>query len=225
MNEKHPLSASPSCRAISSGSSERNLTRAGVPVLSRPTLKPLRLSASPRPLAGRSPSLPPSPCHSPMKRRASMNVPVVSTTTREPMREPRSVTTPSTRRPAASVTRSTTVSMKTESPDCDSTAFRARAAYRALSAWARGACTAGPRERLSTRYWSMLWSMRSPISPPSASTSRTRLPLESPPIAGLQDILPMVSGSWVTRSVFFPSRARASEASIPACPPPMTMAS
>ena len=64
-----------------------------------------------------------------------------------------------------------------------------------------------------------------PFHRPRASTSLTRCPLAVPPIAGLQDIRPMAMGSMVTRAVEQPIRAAASEASIPACPPPTTMTS
>src|SRR5581483_6478534 len=46
-----------------------------------------------------------------------------------------------------------------------------------------------------------------------------------PPIAGLQLICPSVSMLWVRRSVRAPMRAEASAASVPACPPPMTITS
>src|SRR5215472_1816043 len=61
--------------------------------------------------------------------------------------------------------------------------------------------------------------------PSSASISRTRWPLPSPPMAGLQDISPIVVGLWVTRRVRAPRRAAAAAASQPACPPPTTMTS
>jgi len=48
-----------------------------------------------------------------------------------------------------------------------------------------------------------------PISPSNASISRTRCPFPSPPIAGLQDIAPMVAKRWVTRAVLAPRRAAA----------------
>ncbi len=64
-----------------------------------------------------------------------------------------------------------------------------------------------------------------PIKPSSASTSRTRCPLPRPPIAGLQDISPMVSNLCVTRAVRAPIRAAAAAASQPACPPPTTTTS
>ena len=42
--------------------------------------------------------------------------------------------------------------------------------------------------------------------PPSASTSRTTVPLAIPPMAGLQDIWPIVSRCWVSRRVRAPVR-------------------
>src|SRR5450631_758293 len=64
-----------------------------------------------------------------------------------------------------------------------------------------------------------------PISPSSASTSRTRWPLPRPPIAGLQDMAPMVTKRWVTSAVLAPMRAEAAAASQPAWPPPTTSTS
>src|SRR3984885_8898143 len=63
------------------------------------------------------------------------------------------------------------------------------------------------------------------ITPSRASISRTRWPLPKPPIAGLQDISPMVAKRWVTRAVRAPQRAAAVAASHPAWPPPMTTTS
>src|SRR6266704_4537503 len=65
----------------------------------------------------------------------------------------------------------------------------------------------------------------SPIAPPSASISRTICPFANPPIAGLQDIWPIVSKFWVSIKVRQPSRADASAASIPAWPLPTTITS
>ncbi len=87
-------SASPSCRSSRDTSIEENRARAGVPVFRRPTVKPSSRRRVPSPSAGGSPSLPPGPENSPMNRRASMKVPVVSTTARARKRRPRSVTTP-----------------------------------------------------------------------------------------------------------------------------------
>src|SRR6266700_3996209 len=65
----------------------------------------------------------------------------------------------------------------------------------------------------------------SPIAPPSASISRTICPFANPPIAGLQDIWPIVSKFWVSIKVRQPSLADASAASIPAWPLPTTITS
>ena len=73
--------------------------------------------------------------------------------------------------------------------------------------------------------WMPPWSATRPIRPSSASISRTRWPLPSPPIAGLQDMAPIVAKRWVTSAVLAPMRAAAAAASQPAWPPPMTMTS
>ena len=54
------------------------------------------------------------------------------------------------------------------------------------------------------------------MAPPRASISLTKWPLPIPPIAGLQDIWPMVSILWVNSKVREPIRAAASAASVPA---------
>src|SRR5581483_99331 len=64
-----------------------------------------------------------------------------------------------------------------------------------------------------------------PIAPPSASISRTMWPFPKPPIAGLQDIWPIVSRFCVSMRVWQPNRAAAKAASIPACPLPITITS
>ncbi|MEZ4585880.1 MAG: hypothetical protein R2909_05715 [Gemmatimonadales bacterium] len=43
------------------------------------------------------------------------------------------------------------------------------------------------------RNWIRARSVARPITPPSASTSRATVPFAIPPIAGLQDIWPIVS--------------------------------
>ena len=68
-------------------------------------------------------------------------------------------------------------------------------------------------------------SIARPMTPSSASISRTRWPLASPPIAGLHDISPIVARLWVSSAVRAPSRAAAAAASHPACPPPITTTS
>ena len=64
-----------------------------------------------------------------------------------------------------------------------------------------------------------------PISPPSASSSLTRWPLEVPPIFGLQGIIAMLSTLTVKSCVLSPSLAQASAASQPAWPAPTTTTS
>src|ERR1043165_6777455 len=61
--------------------------------------------------------------------------------------------------------------------------------------------------------------------PSSASISRTKWPLARPPMAGLQDISPILAGSCVISRVRAPMRAEAAAASVPAWPPPTTMTS
>ena len=65
----------------------------------------------------------------------------------------------------------------------------------------------------------------SPMTPPSASISRTRWPLAMPPMAGLQDIWAIRSRFIVMIAVFSPRRAHARAASQPACPAPTTITS
>src|SRR6185437_10372854 len=60
------------------------------------------------------------------------------------------------------------------------------------------------------------------MTPPRASTSRTRWPLAMPPMAGLQDIWAMSSSLRVKSAVRSPMRAAAMAASTPAWPPPTT---
>jgi hypothetical protein len=62
-----------------------------------------------------------------------------------------------------------------------------------------------------------------PISPPNASISRAKWPFANPPIAGLQDIWPMVSQLMVNNNVSTPIRADANAASTPAWPAPTTI--
>ena len=89
----------------------------------------------------------------------------------------------------------------------------------------QGPRTAAPLDRLSRRNWMPAASASRPITPSSASISRTRWPLPRPPMAGLQDISPRVSILWVSSRVRAPVRADAAAASHPAWPPPITMTS
>ena len=54
------------------------------------------------------------------------------------------------------------------------------------------------------------------MMPPNASTSRTTVPLATPPMAGLHDICPMVSSALVISATEAPERAAATAASVPA---------
>ena len=63
------------------------------------------------------------------------------------------------------------------------------------------------------------------IKPSRASISLTKCPLPSPPIAGLQDISPIVFIFIVIKAVLAPILEAAAAASIPACPPPTTITS
>ena len=93
------------------------------------------------------------------------------------------------------------------------------------SAWARGPCTAGPLLRLSMRNWMPPASIARPMMPSSASISRTRWPRPSPPMAGLQDMAPIVASLCVPAGCAHPSGRSPPAASQPAWPPPMTMTS
>ena len=63
------------------------------------------------------------------------------------------------------------------------------------------------------------------IIPPSASISRTTIPFAGPPTLGLHGIEPIISLLNVTIAVFLFIRLAAKQASIPACPAPITKTS
>ena len=94
-----------------------------------------------------------------------------------------------------------------------------------MSAWARSECTAGPFDLLSIFDCINVASIFLPISPPRASISLTRCPLELPPILGLHGIMAMLSQLTVKQIVLSPSLAHARAASQPACPAPTTTTS
>ena len=175
-------------------------------------------------------------------------VPVVSTTAPAPIRRPSPRTTPATlpspqrgeggaHAKHGRVRGSRLAPRRPRSPDpppprpqrvspaCARSSACTASRYSLRSAWARGPRTAGPLERLSMRNWMPPRSAARPMMPSSASISRTRWPLASPPMAGLHDISPTVAGSWVSRAVRAPARAAAAAASAPACPPPTTTTS
>ena len=115
---------------------------------------------------------------------------------------------------------------------CRSVRFSCRSSVCFITCWysRRSACarsdhTAGPLPRFSIRYWMQALSAALAISPPRASSSRTRWPLPVPPMAGLQGIFPTASRLTVKHTVFMPIRAAASDASMPACPAPTTATS
>ena len=64
--------------------------------------------------------------------------------------------------------------------------------------------------------WRPVMSVALPISPPIASISLARCPLARPPMAGLQDIWPMVSTLMDSINVWQPILADARAASTPA---------
>ena len=88
--------------------------------------------------------------------------------------------------------------------------------YSCLSACALRECTAGPFDAFNILDCINVLSIHFPISPPSASSSLTRCPLELPPIFGLHGIKAMESTLTVNITVFSPSLALASAASHPA---------
>ena len=117
---------------------------------------------------------------------------------------------------------STTSPWRRVRPSCRSRACFITCWYSRRSAWARRDHTAGPFPRLSIRYWMQARSAAFAISPPRASSSRTRWPLPVPPMAGLQGMLPTASRLMVKQMVRIPRRAAARAASMPAWPAPMT---
>ena len=89
-------SVSPGCSSSLLKSTLFLKIRGGVPVLSRPVVKPSRCRLSVSPYAAGSPTRPQGASYSPIKMRPPRKVPVVNTTERTGMTRPRSVTTPVT---------------------------------------------------------------------------------------------------------------------------------
>ena len=206
--------------------------RGGVPVLSRASGSPSRSSVSAIPTVGGSTSSlsdsrtnrPAGRLSRPMCTVPRRKVPAVSTTARLRSCWPVAVSTPSTRPPSPR-SRSSTAPSTSCNRSTSPIARCIAALYSARSAWQRGPRTAGPLERLSMRKWIPASSAQRAIRPSSASISRTRWPLPTPPMDGLHAISPTVSTRCVTRSVLAPARAAAAAASHPACPPPTTITS
>ena len=184
-----------------------------------------RASVRDRPSDGASPTRPAGIFSSPIWIRPPRNVPVVSTTRPAAIRLPSPSATPHD--PAGGVEHQI---LGRALDDVESRRIRrgcppsrgGRACGRPGRAGPR---TAGPLLRFSMRNWMPARSIARPMTPSSASISRTRWPLASPPIAGLHDISPIVARSCVSSAVRAPSRAAAAAASHPACPPPTTTTS
>ena len=185
--------------------------------------KPRSIRFSVSAFAASRPWGPPFQLHSPMMMRDFRYTPVHTMAARQPTSEPVVVSTPVTRPFSTKICLIS--AWRRSSLSQSSTARRMRSWYAFLSAWARSECTAGPLPVLSMRLWMNTSSMARPISPPSASSSRTRWPFAVPPMEGLQGIIASESRFSVTSSVLWPMRAQASAASQPACPAPMTTAS
>src|ERR1041385_8541424 len=151
------------------------------------------------------------------------NVPAVRTIERAWKRRPSVVSTPDTLGPSRM--NRAAVPWANRRFGSRSRSDRTARRYKPRSHCARGDHTAGPLERLSIRNWMRARSVALPMMPPSASTSRTTVPLALPPTAGLHDIWPIVSRCWVRSSVRAPERAAMAHASVPAWPPPMTRTS
>ncbi len=198
-------------------------SRTGVPVFKRFSSRPMRSRLADNSFAAGSPRRPPGNCSSPMCIRPRRNVPVVRTTVGEENVRPSRQAMPQTCWPCVRISEAIASTMVRFG--VPSRRARMKSWYLYLSAWARGDWTAGPFERFSRRNCMPVASIARPISPPRASTSRAICPFAKPPTAGLQLILAIVALLSVTRQVRAPIRAAACAASIPACPPPMTMQS
>ena len=218
--EKGSGSGSPSWSCILEKSTLRAFIRGGVPVLKRRRESPSSRSRSASGPEGASPSGPESRMTSPTMVRPLRKVPVATMAARQRQTAPVCVVTETTR--PSSTPMSTTSAWMSRSRSCRSSVRFMTSWYLRLSACARSECTAGPLPRFSIRYWIQAASAALAISPPRASSSRTRWPLPVPPMAGLQGMLPTVSRFMAKQTVSSPRRAGASAASIPAWPAPMT---
>ena len=203
-----------------SKSTVRALIRGGVPVLKRRRGSPIAARQSASSLEGCRPSGPEDSTHSPTMVRPRRYVPEHRITALTPYTAPVRSTT--CRTEPSSVRRATTSPCRRVRCSCRSSVCFITCWYFRRSAWARREWTAGPFPRLSIRYWMQAASAPRAISPPRASSSRTRCPFPVPPMAGLQGILPTASRFMVRHTVSSPIRAAASAASMPACPAPMT---
>ncbi len=146
--------------------------RGGVPVFSRPIVKPSERIDSASSHDGGSPCRPAGRCSCPTWISPLRKVPVVTTSARHVCASPSSIARP--------VTRPLSIRISPASPriqsmfGSSSSAAATHRRRRCLSACARGDQTAGPRLRFSSLNWMPVASMARPIRPPSASISRTR---------------------------------------------------
>ena len=224
---------SPSCTSSPVVSIEEARMRGGVPVLRRPILKPTRRRVSASTVAGSSPARPAATRSLPQCMTPRRKVPVVITT--RCVRTCHGAATPSLSAAAPIFTPRTLprshMSMSSTLPSAISRLGNAcisrsiASLYSSRSICARGPRTAGPLEAFRMRKCMPAKSAIRAITPPSASISRTRCPLPTPPMDGLHDMVPKSRNLCVSSSVFAPILAAAAAASHPACPPPTTTTS
>ena len=172
INENGVTGSSPYCGVILLKSIVFPSTRAGVPVLNRRNSNPSSCSESASGFAFSRPCGPPYQLHSPMMIRLFRYTPQQSIAARHSILSPVVVSTAVTR-PFSTTMREASACLNV-SLSCRSIALRMRSRYASLSACARSECTAGPFPVLSMRFCMKVSSIARPISPPSASNSRTR---------------------------------------------------
>ncbi len=206
--------SSPPCSSITEKSIDELSILAQVPVFRRSSVSPHSFSDALKPFEVCSPKRPPSCLISPMWISPFKNVPDVMITFFAKYVFKRFVFTPL-------ISPSSTISSSANSWIRSKflvlrTLFLAITLYLSISIWARLPRTAGPFVWLRIRNWIPASSVISPISPPSASSSRTKCPFAKPPIAGLQEVAPTFSASIDMSKVLLPILADAKDASTPA---------
>ena len=154
-------------------------------------------------------------CITPFKK-----VPLVITTASHENSMPSAVFTPFTL--LFSITISFTESCQKSTFGVCSSALRHSSAKSMRSFCVRGLHIAGPLLKFSIRYCIAERSDTTPLYPPKASISLIICPLATPPMAGLQDICPILFMSIVMSKTLFLRLAAAAAASFPACPAPTT---
>ena len=179
----------------------RRSSRGGVPVFSRPCRTRGLAAIRPASASAARPPAPPGRCSSPTCTRPFRNVPVVTTSARQPTASPSSNARPATRprsrrtRPAPPKSHVRFGSRRQAPPASTSVAPLVR--LRARRPHGRSPTAVEQLELDAGRV------DRAPHEPPSASISRTRWPFAVPPIAGLHGISATVS----LESVHSPTRA------------------